>query len=183
MSLKVEFNLTKDDYIAFNMYYLENSATIKRTLFIHRYFVSLVFLVLPFLLAAVSDVPFMIWLVLYGLAFILWIIFYPRYFMSITKKRIIKMIDEGKNSHMFGFRSITLTETGVEETKEHGESKTAWSSIEKVEELQDYLYIFVGSLNAYIVPDRAFDNDEQKNEFLQILRGNIAPAASIISGN
>ncbi|MDF2531897.1 MAG: hypothetical protein K0Q65_1478, partial [Clostridia bacterium] len=108
--LIVEYELTKEDYIAFNMHHIDHSPTIKRSLFVQRYVVALVFLAFPFIFSNISGAPLLLSLMVYGAIFIAWIIYYPRYFMTTTKKRILKMIDEGSSDNLFGPRSMTLTE-------------------------------------------------------------------------
>jgi hypothetical protein len=167
---KVEYELTKEDYIAFNMHHIDHSPTIKRSLFMQRYVVALVFLVFPFIFSNMSGAPLLLSLMVYGAIFVAWIIYYPRYFMATTKKRILKMIDEGSNENLFGPRSMTLTEEGVEEVNSHGESKSSWRSIEKVDETVDHIYIYTSSINAYLVPIRAFEGRTQKDEFVERLK-------------
>jgi hypothetical protein len=167
---KVEYDLTKEDYIAFNMHYLDHSPIIKRSLFIQRYVVALVFLAFPFIFSNMSGVPLLLPLIVYGAIFIAWIVYYPRYFKATTKKRILRMIDEGSNDNLFGPRSMILSESGVEEISDHGESRSSWRSIEKIDETVDYIYIYISSINAYLVPIRAFEGRTQKDEFLQRLK-------------
>lgn len=169
-STKVEYNLTKEDYIAFNMHHMDHSPTVKRSLFIQRYVVALVFLAFPFIFSSISRAPLLLSFIVYGAIFIAWILYYPRYFMATTKKRILRMIDEGSNANLFGPRSMTLNESGVEEISEHGESKSSWRSIEKIDETADYIYIYISSINAYLVPIRAFEGRTQKDEFVERLK-------------
>lgn len=167
---KVEYDLTKEDYIAFNMHHIDHSPTIKRSLFIQRYVVALVFLAFPFIYSNVSGVPLLLPIIIYGAVFIIWILFYPRYFTASMKKRILKMIDEGGNASLFGPRSFTLSETGVEEVSDQGESRSSWRSIEKIDETVDHIYVYISSINAYLIPTRAFQDITQKNMFLERLK-------------
>lgn len=65
---------------------------------------------------------------------------------------------------------MTLTEAGVEEVSDHGESRSSWKSIEKIDETVDYIYIYISSVNAYLVPIRAFEGRTQKDELMERLR-------------
>ena len=168
--LTVEYDLIKEDYIAFNMHHIDNSPTIKRSLFIQRYVVALVFLVFPFIFSNMTGVPILLPLIIYGAIFIAWILYYPRYFVATTKKRILKMINEGRSDNLFGPRSITLSEAGVQEVSDHGESRSSWRSIEKVDETAEHIYIYISSINAYLVPIRAFEGRTQKDEFMERLK-------------
>ncbi|MGB7606678.1 MAG: YcxB family protein [Lutisporaceae bacterium] len=168
--MKIEFNLTKEDYIAFNIHHIDNSPTIKRSLLIQRYGVSLIFLIVPFIFSRMSGVPWMLSLAVYGVIFLAWITYYPKYFMYVTKKRVIRLIEEGDNSDILGTYSVTLTEEGVEQTSNSEESKSSWNAIQRIEETPDYFYIYISAINAYLVPIRAFGGITEKAVFMQILR-------------
>lgn len=168
--MKIEYNLMKEDYIAFNMHHIDTSPAIKRSLLIQRYGVSLVFLIVPFIFSHKSGVPWLLSLAVYGAIFLTWIIYYPKYFMYVTKKRVIRLIEEGGNSEIFGTYSIALTEEGVEQTSNSEESKSSWDTIQRIEETPDYIYIYISAANAYLVPIRAFEGITEKAAFMQILR-------------
>lgn len=168
--MKVEYNLIKDDYIAFNMHHLETSPTVRKTLLIQQYGVAVLFLIIPYFFSRISGTPMLLSYIVYGAIFLAWILYYPKYFIAVTKRRILKMIDESDNSSIYGMQSITLTDTGVEQESNTGESKTSWNGIERIDETKEYIYIYIGAMNAYLVPNRAFDDDAQRAEFLRILR-------------
>ena len=168
--MKIDYTLTKEDYIAYNIHHIEHSPTLKRSINIQRYGLALIFLIFPFIIAGFTQIPLQLWLIVYGTVFIVWIRFYPKYFVNSTKKRILRLIEEGNNSSLFGPRSIIMTEEGVEEISEQGESRVTWNFIDRIEETQDYIYIYTSSVNAYVVPVRAFQNILEKNAFMEILK-------------
>jgi hypothetical protein len=90
--------------------------------------------------------------------------------MATTKKRILRMIDEGSNDSLFGPRTMTLSESGVEEISDMGESRSSWRSVEKIDETADHIYIYISAVNAYLVPIRAFADRTQKEAFLERLK-------------
>lgn len=168
--MRIDYDLTREDYLAYSIHHMEHSKSIKRSLFIQRYLLSLIFFVFPFIMANATEVPLAFWLAAYTIIYILWVIYYPRYFVRSTKKRITKMINEGKNENLFGAYSIALTEDGVEQTSKTGESSVTWGGIERIDETKDHIFIYLSSVSAYVIPIRAFDNEEQKKEFMRILR-------------
>lgn len=168
--MKIDFTLTKEDYIAYNIHHIEHSPSLKKSLNIQRYGLALIFLIFPFIIASITSISLTLWLVVYGTVFVFWIKFYPKYYISSTRKRIIRLIEEGNSANLLGDRSIILTEEGVEEISPQGESRTTWGSIERIDETQEYIYIYTSPVNAYLVPTRAFEGTAQKSEFLMILR-------------
>ncbi len=168
--MKVEFNFTKEDYIAFNLHHIDTSPTIKRSLLIQRYGVSLIFLIVPYFFSRISGAPWSLSFIVYGAIFIAWIIYYPKYFMHVTKNRVRKLIEEGDNSDIFGMHSVNLTEEGVEQISNSEESKASWSAIKRIDETPEYTYIYITAINAYLVPNRAFGGIIEKEAFMRILR-------------
>lgn len=167
IKIKIEYELTKEDYLNFNLYHLNHSKMIKKSLFIQRYIVSIVFLIVPFIFSSITEMPLYVYFPVFALIWLLWIIFYKKYFDRIAIKRIEKMLNEGKNLCLLGKYSVETNEDGFIEICPNGESKITWNGIDKVVENELYIFIYIDSVRAYIIPKRAFTNDNLKNEFLQ----------------
>lgn len=171
--MKFQYELTKQDYIDFNIYHIRNSGTLKRTLFIQRYVIAVIYLFIPFILVKVTDIPLWYWLSAFTITAVLWVTFYPKYFVSGTIKRILKMLDEGRNKDMLGKHIFTVNEEGIIEESENGESKINWSGVEKVIETEKHIFIYISSISAYIIPKSTFEDEDIKNEFLKSLDKNL----------
>ena len=167
--MRLDYELTKQDYIDFNIYHIKNSDTIKRSMLLQRYVMAALYLILPFLVASVTDIPLWYWFIAFVIAAVLWVAFYPRYFMSTTVKRISKMLEEGNNKDMLGQHSISLDDEGFRETSLNGESKVSWSGVEKVGDTESHIFIYTSSIMAYIIPKRTFLDENTRLEFLKIL--------------
>lgn len=164
--MKIDYQLNKQDYIDFNMNYMSNSKTVKSLFIAQRYVVPIIFLLIPFIMIRVKNITLGYWVNIFLVCYILWVIFYPKYFKWTTSKRMVKMLDEGDNTDMLGKRSLTLSEEGVIDCSTLSESKTAWSAIEKITQTQKHIFIFISSVSAYILPVRVFKNDNEKNKFI-----------------
>ncbi|KMT21879.1 YcxB family protein [Clostridium cylindrosporum] len=164
--MNIKFELTKQDYIDFNIFHLSYSDSIRKSLFIQRYIVSLIFLVVPFVFADFSTIPLWYWLIGFVAIYIGWVSFYPRYIKGVVSKRTSKMIDEGNNVGIIGHGSLTLNDNGIEGKGEHSESKTNWSAVENVAETKNHIFIYISGVSAYIVPVRGFNSVGEKNEFI-----------------
>lgn len=163
MILEYEFN--KQDYIDYNLYHIHNSPTLKKSLFIQRFIVPIIFLVFPLLLQFIGDdIPFWYWSVLFSITFILWIIFFPRIHEKTMIKRVSKLLNEGKNNNIFGKHMLSISDDGIYGKTEASESK--WKHVEKVVETENHILVYVSSISAIIVPKRAFSSNEQKGRFL-----------------
>jgi hypothetical protein len=167
--MRLEYELTKQDYIDFNIYYIKNSDTLKRSLIIQRYVMAVFFLIIPFAIYRVTDIPLWYWLAVFFVVAVLWVIFYPKYFMSATIKRISKLVDEGKNKDMLGKHIITVNEEGIKEESKNGDSRINWDGVEKVAEAENHIFIYISSVMAYIIPKSIFEDDNTRDEFLKLL--------------
>lgn len=167
--MKIEFELFEKDYIAFNMNYLSTSPIIKRSIFIQQYIVSIIYLIAPFVIAKTTDTPLLHWLPICIIIYIVWVIFYSKYYKMRAKKHIEKLIKEGKNIGVLGQHSILLTKNGITAIKGSSKSKMNWRSIENISETEEHIYIYIGSIEAYMIPLRAFKNEEEKIAFINKL--------------
>ena len=171
--MRFEFDLNKQDYIDFNICHIKNSETLRKSLLFQQYIPAVVYLVLPFILVNVTDIPLWLWLTVFVLAAILWVVFYPKYLISSTIKRISKMVNEGKNKDMLGKHCLTFNDEGIIETSKNGESKISWSGIEEIKETDKHFFIYISSIMAYIVPKRVFKTDGEKDEFLNFIKNKL----------
>lgn len=168
--IKIDFKITKEDYIEFNTYHMEHSPAVKKAIFIQRYIVSLVYLIAPFVFSRISEIPFLFWMIPFAIIYILWVCFYPRRIRRLTEKRIKKMLEEGDNSEFLGDQCMTLTEEGVEKKSPTSERKNSWASVQRIVETKNLLMIYVSAVSAYLVPLRAFEKAEEKEVFLSFLK-------------
>jgi YcxB-like protein len=170
--MKIEFDLTKEDYLQFNLHHMANSKTVKKSLFIQQYISSTIFLIVPFIAVKITDVPLIVWLVCFSIIYLLWIFQYPKFFNSIVIRRLEKMLEESNSKNLYGIYTIDLTEDGVHEISKSGETKINWNSIVKVEETDSYIFIYNTAISAYIIPGTAFPDNNERAEFINILKLN-----------
>ncbi|MCR1900119.1 YcxB family protein [Irregularibacter muris] len=165
--MEISYSLNEQDYIDFNLYHINHSDTLKKSLMIQRYVLPLIFFIIPFVATRVTDIPLWYWTSVSMVAIVVWMIFYPRYFKWEISKRLVKMLKEGKNDVMLGHRSLSLTSQGIIEHSVGSESKTSWDVVGNIYETKDYLFIYISSVSAYIVPIRIFESMEHKEKFLK----------------
>lgn len=165
--MKLEYEITKQDYIDFNIYHMNHSITMKRSLFIQRFFIPIIFLILPIFLVKITDTPLLYWFGVFIISFVLWIIYYPKFFKKSVERNISKMLEEGKTTGILGNHIFLYTEEGVVDKTEF--SETSYNLIEKVVESEAHIFIYVSAVMAYIIPIRIFGSVDEKENFLNIL--------------
>jgi len=167
--MRFEYELTRQDYIDFNVYHLKNSSTFKRSLFINRYLTALLLLIAPIVLARVTYIPLRHLLAAFAVIAALWVILYPRYCMSAVVKRISEMVDEGKNRDILGKHCLTIDEEGITERSENGDSRISWAGVERMRESERHFFIYIGSAMAYILPKSILKDENAREEFSRLL--------------
>jgi hypothetical protein len=58
-----------------------------------------------------------------------------------------------------------------EQTTETAETKTKYSAIERVYDGKFAIYIYIGAIQAFIIPLAAFESKRKKEEFMAFIRG------------
>lgn len=164
--MQINYDLTKEDYIDFNMHHGLRSKTVKKSIFLQQYIIPIVYLIVPFFLEDFKSPKFKYCMGVFIVIAIMWIVFYKKYLNSYMKKRIIKMMDEGDTLKNCGNKVMIISEEGIEDIGEHDQSKLKWDGVYKIEESDKHIFIYTNSMSAYVIPIRALDNKER---FLDVL--------------
>ncbi len=69
---------------------------------------------------------------------------------------------------MFADTTITLRKDALFVQTSEGEGRMAWKSVERVEDDEGYIYLFMGGLNAFILPKRGFEDGASDAAIKQI---------------
>lgn len=163
--MEINYELTEKDYLDFNVFHAENSPTIRRSILIQRLIGPVIFLIMPFYATRYTGIPLWYWVIIFGTLGALWYSFYPKYIKWEVSRRTSKLIKEGKDGKILGNKNIKLTPEGIYGTSLYSEEKVKWDSIERIEETEDYIYIFISSISAFIIPIRAFNDTNTKEKF------------------
>jgi hypothetical protein len=94
--MKINYKLTEQDYIEFNLNHMKYSKAIKRSLFIQRYSSVIVFMSMPFILIRVTAIPLWYWVLGFSITTILWIYFYPKHAEKCAAKRMFESEEQCK---------------------------------------------------------------------------------------
>jgi hypothetical protein len=85
------------------------------------------------------------------------------------RQQIEKVITEGKNEGGFGKQKLVITSEAIIEENNAGESKYFWSSLDKLVDSSNYIFLYVGTLKALIIPHNSFADEEQCTEFVKLV--------------
>lgn len=165
--MKISFELTIDDWMEFQKYYLSISKQFQRAKTIIIIMIPSM-LIIP-LLFDYSRGEFSYFnLISFFVFSILGILFIPRLSEKYSLLSARKMLDEGDNSALLGNHEIEFTGDYFFVKEPGSECKIKWSAINKIEENEKYIFIFITSVTAYIIPK--FKITDGKEKVFQFIR-------------
>ena len=157
--MELHYDITKQDFIDFNLNYYNNNAIVQRSIRTMRIATAAIVILGGSALAAVCF---------WGT---------PRYMRHKMIKNIEKILRNAKNKQLCGPKTLTLRESEFELSGENEDTVYQYSAVQRTATDDKHYYIFVDEFSAIIVPFSAFENDAQKQEFYNKITANIADEA------
>ena len=163
----LEFDRTIDDIIDFNLFHQDHSPSIKKQMWAYRVLFTLLIAFVPIIITYfMRDLVFTLNTILGLLVSVLFFVAFPNMARRSTAQRVQSMLNEGVNNSILGHCVMTLSPEGISTKAVGSESRIDWSKITKVSESEKHIFLYIGSINAYVIPKTAFTNDDVKREFL-----------------
>jgi len=78
--------------------------------------------------------------------------------------------DERPGRGALGRHRVVLSDYGVTESTSVNETRTAWAGVDRVEQSQDHVFIYITPASAHVIPKRAFSRPEEAEAFYQLAR-------------
>ncbi len=175
--MELKYNLKEQDYVDFNVYRITTAEANRKSILMNRFLMPCIFLVIACIFLVVSFfkpdasstsrwLPFGV----FGTFALIWIYAYPRRLKTRVKKQVKDLMNIEKNKGFVGEQTLKILKTGIMVTNGSGESKLSWKGILHIAETRKQIFIFDSAISSYIVPLNAFKTDEEKQEFLDLLR-------------
>ncbi len=165
--MDIEYERTMDDLIEFHLFHYAHSGSIRRQTLTWRVVMAFLTALLPFgiiFLLYRQVTPLLFLLSLLGGALIFFI--YPYLDQKSITGRLKKMLSEGNNQAILGHQAMSLSPEGIFSKSQTGESKLNWASIDKVVQSEKYIFLYISSTNAIVIPTRVFATENQRQEFM-----------------
>ncbi|MDO4711866.1 MAG: YcxB family protein [Peptostreptococcaceae bacterium] len=183
--MKLDLDLTEQDYIDFNLDYFDTSPAMRSSHNKSRFAGTLMFFALPPVLGRITKIPFWYWMTTLGITGVIWSAYFPRMMKKIYTKQIRKVLREQK-SYFIGKKILELKEDGIFTKGDDGESLVNYASISKLREKDGTIYLYNSPVSAIIIPARTFASAEEREGFLAQIRPRLQtveekPAPSIFS--
>lgn len=154
MTLHYEF--TFDDWVEFNRYHLRHSPAHQRM----RLIVRLIFIPVALVFAGLQWMhgdEVLSLLIAFAIVAVLWFFLYPILFDRRVLRSLKRILNEGNNKGLLGPHTFTTSTDGYRVIYPGGEAFHKWSSVEKLASTEAYIFIYVSSLQATVIPRRALE--------------------------
>lgn len=153
MNVKVDIN--KNDYWNYNKFMVK---TIKK--FTHAFIVNM--MIMPFT-ALVVLIMLKVSILFTILGTILGGVIGDLFLIGVTKRQVFKELK--KKEEILGKHTFEIYKQNLKEITSKGDKLYLWSNIKDVDENKDYIYIFLGGVEAKIIPKRCFESGEEAKRF------------------
>ncbi|HSE31888.1 MAG TPA: YcxB family protein [Pyrinomonadaceae bacterium] len=163
-SMQIDYDLTAEDAAAFSVYNFRTSPRFKRRLRISQAMGVFATLIIAVVWPNWTIIDRLIFTVL---LFLLFVFGYPLYYRWAIRRNALKTYSAAKSKSVLGEYTVIIESAGLTEKGSVSESKVAWSGVEKIENDNQYIYIFTSPLQAHVIPKRAFRNNEESQTFLE----------------
>lgn len=149
MTFECEFS--PEDWLAFGIYDREHSRLCRRQRFWLR------FTFMPIAAVFIGDAllnrerdPGLA--VMFLIVAIAWFFVYPAVYDDSILKKMKKVVEDPRNTKLFGKRTTTLTPEHVYQQWPGGESTVMWDNVIEVAGTKDHVFIYVSTVEAIVIP-------------------------------
>lgn len=165
--MEVEYHLTMEDYVSFNLYHYNRSPTIRR--YWHK--VQVLFLIIVILSAVIAfldPVDCSALAIVVGIIVLIAVLVSsaPSLRAHLAKANVARMLGEGHNRTLLGWHRISIGPEGIAHSGEHSAATVKWSGVERIADSDEFVFIYISAVSGYLVPSRAFGGEEHFREFV-----------------
>jgi hypothetical protein len=174
--MTAEYEITKEDFIAYNLYHHRHSPTARRQYLWAWLLPAFLWLIVCVAIWYFADrnrgTPLRTFLHLLPLfsAVPLHLLYFPWAYKRKLRKTVDGMASEGRNEGLFSRHRVTISPEGVTDSSEHIQTSSAWRAIEQIASTEDHAYIYINAMAALIVPRRGFSSPSEFDEFVRTAR-------------
>jgi len=173
--MKLEFENTFDDMLAFNIYNHRISPTLRRPHQLARIMYPIIFVVslVGFYVYFGGRATSGAFLGLLGLAVVVsigWYVAYPSLMHRRIRTLTTRLLRESKNMSLLERRSINIDHDGLHFTAPSSSGHIRWNLIERVDATPQYIYLYLNAMSAIVIPRRSVNSDTEWDTVQQTIK-------------
>ncbi len=167
--MTIEFEQTLDDILALQDFHVRQQARMSRQAWlVARVMVAALSVILAGgIYLTWPDGDDTMFIVFSGslLALLFLVFYYSVYQRWNVRRWTIKQFQQGRNLNLTGHRRITITPEFLIMASPLTQSACRWLGVEKILQDEYAIYVYVSTMNAHVLPRRAFNSDRHYQEF------------------
>ncbi len=149
--MELEYQFEEGDLLAFLDHHMQHSEAARDIRRRQTYGYAFLFVIFGLVFWFFGEAALAIAILVLGP---LWIAWWPARSRQIYRKQALKMYREGQNPLFEGPHVLKLDEAGLVATTPKAEARFALTSVQRVVDTPDYLFVYLGAMQAFIVPRR-----------------------------
>ena len=171
--MELEYRLEEGDVLAFLDYHMQHSGAARDIRRRQTYGYAFLFAVFGLVFWFFGEAALAIAFLVLGPVWIAW---WPARSRQIYRKQALAMYREGQNPMFEGSHVLRLEDASLVAITPNAEAKIALTSVQRIVDTPDSLFVYVGAMQAFIVPRRRVSRGDV-DIFVQELRRRVgAPA-------
>lgn len=168
IKMKLNVKVNENDFIRFNEYYMKNSSHGRHSTLLSRLLLPAIFLVIIMIcLVAKADLMVIILeVIIFSIATVAWELKTPAFIRNNIKRNIETVKNDGKLPY-HEKAEFEFNDESIIETTQNSVLKINYSDVVSVKSTEEYIYIFFGATQAFIIPRRCIGSEYDLDEFLK----------------
>lgn len=161
--MKYQVKVNEEDYIRFNIFHVNHSREGKRAkkMMQLRFPILSLLLIFTFYIVGAEKIFLLTETIFMAVFCVIWCTFLPKIVERSVRKQIHKMKAGGRLPYHTD-AEIDFQESMIVEKSEQGEVHIKYQDIENIYLEQDYLYIYFGVTQAFILPRYCLGEDTER---------------------
>jgi len=103
-------------------------------------------------------------------AAIFWLFVFPFFIKWTRRRNIRRLCRSSRNLGIFGQHKIVLSPTEIARNGSYGHAAIYWPAVDRIEVSPSHAFIFVSSMNAFMIPKLDFPNEGEFDSFVETAR-------------
>lgn len=159
--MKISMHITKEDYWKFNKFVMYSMPKYRKVMLAN-------IIGLPLFLSIILKVIGKPWVYSIVVGVALGVLLNVFMYFSI-KRKVIRWSASTENAAWLGDHTMEIAEQGIDETTPVGSAHYNWDAIPEIRMTKDYIYIFISSMQAHIIPLACLSNPSEQTQLIQLL--------------
>lgn len=163
--MEFKFTLSKEDILNLNLYHIEKDAALQKRLNNQRMITVALLALIVVVAIFKQDLNILMRFSVLIIFLIAWALGYKKFFYMMTKRRMMKVINDPNNSVLFEERTAKFGEDSLLETIGENSMEIFYKDIYKLQLSEQAIYIYLNEKNSDIIPLKAFNSKSEMDEF------------------